>query len=92
MGELADGVKSATRKSRVAARFAGKHLVFDELKKRGFDAQLGPRENEMLVRAGDSPPTRVQVKTASVTPWCVRRPSVLGHLANQVTVLVLLGL
>jgi hypothetical protein len=45
----------------------------------------------MLVRAGDSPPMRVQVKSANVTPWYVRRPSLVGRLANQATVLVLLG-
>jgi len=92
MGELANGVKSATRKSRVPARFSGKHLVFDELKKRGFDAQLGPREHEMLVRAADSPPTPIRVKTAHVTPWYVRRANFVGRLANQVTVFVLIGL
>jgi hypothetical protein len=92
MGELANGVKSATRKARVPARFAGKRLVFDELKKRGFDAQLGPREHEMLVRAANSPPTRVWVKTAHVTPWYVRRANFGGCLANQVTVFVLIGL
>jgi hypothetical protein len=42
--------------------------VFDELKKRGFDAQLGCRGHEMLVHAGDSTPRRIQVKTAHVTP------------------------
>jgi hypothetical protein len=42
MGELANGVKRTRRKSRVPARFSGKDLVFEELKKRGFDAQLSP--------------------------------------------------
>jgi hypothetical protein len=66
--------------------------VFGELKERGFDAQLGPREHEMLVRAGDSPPMRIRVKTTHSTPWYVRRRTFVGSLANEVTVFVLLGL
>jgi hypothetical protein len=91
MSEIANGTHKSKRKPRVPAGFAGERLVFDELRKRGFDAQLGRRGHEMLFRAGDSPPMRVHVKTANVTPWYVRRPSLVGHLANQVTVLVLLG-
>jgi hypothetical protein len=92
MGELASGPNRTRRKRRVPAGFASKHLVFGELKKRGFDAQLGPREHEMLVRAGDSPPMPVRVKTVHVTPWYVQRASFVGRLANQVTVFVLIGL
>jgi hypothetical protein len=46
----------------------------------------------MLVRAGDSPPMPIRVKTAHVTPWYVRRANFVGRLANQVTVFVLIGL
>jgi hypothetical protein len=91
MSEVADGTNKTNRKSRVPAGFAGQHLVFGELKKRGFDAQLGPRDNEMLVRVGDAPPTPIRVKTAHVTPWYVRWASFVGHLADQVTVFVLIG-
>ena len=91
MSEIANGTNKTNRKSRVPSGFAGRHLVFGELKKRGFDAQLGPREHEMLVRAGDSPPLPVRVKTAHVTPWYVRRANFVGRLANQVTVFVLIG-
>jgi hypothetical protein len=79
------------RKSRPPTSFAGKHLVFGELKERGFDAQLGPREHEMIVRAGHSPPMRIQVKTTHSTLWYVRHTSFVGSLANEVTVFVLLG-
>jgi len=92
MSEIATGTNKTKRKPRVPTGVAGKRLVFDELKKRGFDAQLGRRGHEMLIRMDGSPPTRVQVKTANVTRWYIRRPSLVGHLANQVTVLVLLGL
>ena len=92
MSEIANGTNRTERKSRVPADFAGEHLVFGELKKRGFDAQVGPREHEMLVRAGDSPPTPIQVKTVHVTPWYVRHASFVGSLADKVTVLVLLGI
>jgi hypothetical protein len=88
----ATGTSKIRRKSRPPTSFAGKHLVFGELKERGFDAQLGPREHEMLVRAGDSPPMRIQVKTTHSTPWYVRHTSFVGSLANEVTVFVLLGL
>ena len=72
--------------------FAGERLVFGELKKQGFDAQFGPRGHEMFVWTGNSPPKRVQVKTAHVTPWYVRQTGFLGGHANQVTVFVLVGL
>jgi hypothetical protein len=91
MGELANGRNRTKRNSRVPTGFAAQHLVFGELKKRGFDVQPGPREL-MLVRASVSPPTPVRVKTAHVTPWYVRRASFVGGLANQVTVFVLIGL
>jgi hypothetical protein len=92
MREIVSGTNKTNRKSRVPSGFAGRHLVFGELKKRGFDAQLGPGEREMLVRAGNSPPTPIRVKTAHLTPWYVRWTSFVGHLANQVTVFVLIGL
>jgi hypothetical protein len=88
----ANGARRTRRKSHIPAGFAGKHLVFGELKKRGFDAQLGPREHEMLVRAGDSPQRPIRVKTAHVAPWYDRRASFVGRLANQVTVFVLIRL
>jgi hypothetical protein len=89
MGQLVNGAKRTTRKSRLPA--AGRHLVLG-LKKRGFDAQLGLREHEMLVRTCSSLPTPVRVKTAHVTRWYDRRASFVGRLANQVTVFVLIGL
>jgi hypothetical protein len=92
MGELANVAGRTRRKSRIPAGFAGKHLVFGELIKRGFEAQLGPRKHELLVRAGDSPPRPIRVKTAHVTPWYDRRANFAGRLANQVTVFVLIGL
>ena len=90
MSEIANGTHKSKRKPRVPA--GGERLVFDELRKRGFDAQLGPREREMLVRADDSPPRPIRVKTAHVTPWYDRRASFVGRLANQVTVFVHIGL
>jgi hypothetical protein len=90
MAERANAAKRTSRKSRVSSGFAGERLVFGELKKRGFDARFGPRGHEMLVGTGN-PPTRVQVKTAHVTPWYVRQLSFLGGHANQVTVFVLIG-
>jgi hypothetical protein len=92
MRGIATGTSKTNRKSRVPSGFAGRHLVFDELRKRGFDAQLGPREHEMLVRVGDAPPTPIRIKTAHVTPWYVRWTSFVGRLADQVTVFVLIGL
>jgi hypothetical protein len=87
----ATGTIKIRRKSRAPTRFASKHLVFGELKERGFDAQPGPREHEILVRQGHSPPMRIQVKTTHATPWYVRRTSFVGRFANEVTVFVLLG-
>ena len=92
MGEIANGTNRTRRKSRAPSQFAGEHLVFREFRRRGFDAQLGPRKHEMLVGTRDSLPTRLQVKTAHMTPWYVRRASFVGRLASQVTVLVLLEL
>jgi hypothetical protein len=91
VSEVPDGTNRTKRKPRVPVGFAGQHLVLCELKKRGFDAQLGP-VNDMLVRAGDAPPTPVRVKTTHVTRWYVRWTSFVGDLANQVTVFVLIGL
>jgi hypothetical protein len=65
----------------------------DELLRRGFEAQYSDRkEHVLLVRAGDSAPKPVQVKTVHSTPWFVRRASFDRSLADQVTVYVLLGL
>jgi hypothetical protein len=65
----------------------------DELSRRGFEAQLSDRkEHVLLVRAGDSAPKSVRVKTVHLTPWYVRRARFDGSLADQVTVYVLLGL
>jgi hypothetical protein len=91
MSEIANRTSKRRREPRVPAAFVGRRLVLDELRKRGFDAQPGRRGHEILVRAGDSPPTRVQVKTANVPPWYARHPNLVGRLSNQVTVLVLLG-
>ncbi len=61
--------------------------------RRGFEAQLSDRkEHVLLVRAGDSAPKPVRVKTAHSTPWYVRRASFDGRLADEVTVYVLLRL
>jgi hypothetical protein len=64
-----------------------------ELLRRGFDAKLADssaRKNDLIVRAGVSPPKRVQVKTVHLAPWYVRRAS-FAKRADQVTVYVLLG-
>jgi hypothetical protein len=88
MGEIARGKIRRKRKSRVSA---GEHLVMGELLRRGFDVQLSDREQHfVLVRASDSPPKAVQVKTVSGTPWYVRCAS-FAKRADQVTVYVLLG-
>jgi hypothetical protein len=90
MSEIADG--KITRKSRVSASSAGENLVLSELLRRGFDAQLGPRKHEVLVRAGDRPPAAIQVKAAHSPPWYVRSASLLGAHADDVRVLALLGI
>jgi hypothetical protein len=90
MSETAGGKNRRKRKSRVPA---GEDLVMGELLRRGFEAQLSDRkEHVLLVRAGDSAPKPVHVKTVHSTPWYVRRASFVGSLADQVTVYVLLGL
>ena len=91
MSEIADGKIKRKRKSRVSANSARENVVLGELLRRGFDAQLGPREHQVLVRAGDSPPRTIQVKAAHSPPWYVRSASLLGKNADHVTVLVLLG-
>ena len=71
----------------------GERLAMDELSRRGFEAQLSDRkEHVLLVRAGDSAPKPVQVKTVHSTPWYVRRARFDGRRADQVTVYVLLRL
>jgi hypothetical protein len=88
MVETAGGKNRRKRRSRVPA---GEHLVMGELLRRGFDAQLSDREEHvMLIRAGDSPPKPIQVKTVHSTPWYVRCAS-FAKRADQVTVYVLLG-
>ena len=90
MSETADGRNGRRPKARAPS---GERLVMDELSKRGFEAKLSDRkEHVLLVRAGDSAPKAVQVKTVHSTPWYVRRASFDGRLADQVTVYVLLGL
>jgi hypothetical protein len=79
------------RKSRLSPSRAGEILVIGELLRRGFDAKLGPNKHEILVRAGDSLPKPIQVKVVLATPWYVRRASFVGDVADQITVLVLLG-
>ncbi len=90
MSETAGEKYRRKRKSRVPA---GEDLVIGELLRRGFEAQYSDRkEHVLLVRANDSAPKPVQVKTAHTSPWYVRRASFDGSHANQVTVYVLLGL
>src|SRR6516165_9770723 len=91
MSAIVDGKIKRKRKSRVSATSARENLVLGELLRRGFDAQLGPREHQVLVRAGDSPPRTILVKAAHSPPWYVRSASLLGKNADHVTVLVLLG-
>jgi hypothetical protein len=64
MTEIADGTIKRKRKSRVSASSARENLVLGEMLRRGFDAQLGPTDHKVLVRAGDSPPRTIQVKAA----------------------------
>jgi hypothetical protein len=92
MSEIADGKIKRKRKSRVSASSAGENLVLSELLRREFDAQLGPREHEVLVRAGGRPPAPIQVKAAHSPPWHVRNASLLEDHADDVTVLALLGI
>jgi hypothetical protein len=55
-GTFTDEKIKRKRKSRISASSAHENLVLGELLRRGFDAQLGPTEHEVLVRAGDSLP------------------------------------
>ncbi len=88
MSETPGGVYRRKRKSRVPA---GEDLVMGELLRRGFEVRLSDRkEHLLLVRAGDSAPKPVQVKTVHSTPWYVRRASFAGSAVDQVTVYVLL--
>ena len=90
MSETADGRNGRKPKARA---LSGERLVMEELSRRGFEAQLSDRkEHVLLVRAGNSAPKPVQMKTVRSTPWFVRRASFDGRLADQVTVYVLLGL
>jgi hypothetical protein len=82
------------RRSRIPAGPAGARLVWDELLRRGFDAQLADRTTkkyDVLVGPG-SPPKPVHVRTVHVGPWYVRSSHFVGAAAYQVTVYVLLGL
>jgi hypothetical protein len=90
MSETADERNGRKPKARIPA---GERLVMEELSRHGFEAQLSDRrQHVLLVRAGDSAPKSVQVKTVHSTPWYVRRASFDGSRADQVTVYVLLGL
>ena len=90
MSETADERKGRKPKARAPV---GERLAMDELSRRGFEAQLSDRkEHVLLVRAGNSAPKPVQVKTVHSTPWFARRASFDGRLADQVTVYVLLAL
>ena len=90
MSETADGRNGRRPKPRIPS---GERLVMEELLRHGFEAQLSDRrQHVLLVRAGNSAPKLVQVKTVHSTPWYVRRASFDGRLADQVTVYVLLGL
>ena len=90
MSETPGGIYRRKRKSRVPA---GEDLVMGELLRRGFEVQLSDyEEHVVLVRAGDSAPKPVQVKTVHSTPWYVRRASFAGSAVDQVTVYVLLEL
>jgi hypothetical protein len=87
MGESEGGKNRRKRKSRGPV---GEHLVMGELLRRGFDAQLSNHEEHVvLVRAGDSPPKAVQLRTVYSTPWYVRCAS-FSKRADQVAVYVLL--
>jgi hypothetical protein len=79
------------RKSRLSTSLAGKYLVMEELSRRGFAAELGPKGDEILVREGGSPPKPIQVKVVFASPWWLRRAKFVGDLADQITVLVLRG-
>jgi hypothetical protein len=90
MSKTADGRNGRKPKARAPS---GERLVMDELSRHGFDAQRSDRrEHVLLVRAGDSAPKTVQVKTVHSAPWYVRRATFDESLADQVTVYVLLGL
>ena len=53
-------------------------------------SEFAIEEYDLLVRAGDSPPKPVQVRTVHSTPWYVRCASFV-EASDQVTVYVLLG-
>ena len=91
MSETADERNGRKSKARPPS---GERLVIDELSRHGFEAQLSDRkEHVLLVRAGNSAPKLVQVKTVHSTPvhstpWYVRRATFDGF-ADRVTVYVL---
>ncbi len=90
MSNIADVKNRRKRKSRAPP---GEDLVIGELLRRGFEARLSDRkEHVLLVRACDSTPKPIQVKTVHSTPWYVRRASFARSPADQVTVYVLLEL
>ena len=89
MSETAGGRNGRKRNSRFVS---GEDLVMGELLRRGFAAQLSDsKEHVLLVQAGHTAPKSIRVKTVRWTPWYVRRASLLGSHADQVTVYVLLG-
>lgn len=93
MRETADEKKRRRRKYHVPAEHTGKHLVMNELLRRGFEAELAGasyEKHDMLVWVRGSRPKPVQIKTVHSPPWYVRRAS-FAERSAQVTVYVLLG-
>ena len=80
-----DRRRKKREETKIARSSRANILVMEELSRRGFEAQFSDRkEHVLLVRAGNSAPKPVQVKTVHSTPWYVRRASFDGRLVNQV--------
>jgi hypothetical protein len=94
MRENADEKKKRRRRRYPdTAEFTGKHLVMNELLRRGFEAEFAGasyEKHDMLVRLRGSRPKPVRVKTVHSAPWYVRW-DLFAKRADQVTVYVLLG-
>jgi hypothetical protein len=93
MRETADEKKRRRRKYHVPAEHTGKHLVMNELLRRGFEAELAGasyEKHDMLVWVGGSRAKPIRIKTVHSAPWYVRC-DLFARRADQVTVYVLLG-